>query len=285
MNEPLPFTGERFVPGTKGEIWIEHWHRYHFASRWVEGRTVLDVACGEGYGSALLARKSGSVVGVDVSPEAIAHARSAYAATPHLRFECASCAALPLAAATIDVAISFETIEHIDAQDALLDELARVVKPDGLVILSCPNRLEYRDKRGFENPFHVKELYRDELARLVEKRFPAAAWYGQRPTFFSVIAPEDGARAQGQLVEVSESDPVAASPKLSEPLYFIVVASRKASALQPVAPALSVFADRGDWVHRDYEKVMRELEITVRRAEALEKRVAELERRLAGEGK
>ena len=63
MNKPtdlavddLPFTGERFVPGTKGEIWIEHWHRYHFAARWAAGKRVLDVACGEGYGTALLAR-------------------------------------------------------------------------------------------------------------------------------------------------------------------------------------------------------------------------------------
>ena len=52
----LTFTGERFIPGTRGEIWMEHWHRYHFASRWVEGKRVLDIACGEGYGSALLAQ-------------------------------------------------------------------------------------------------------------------------------------------------------------------------------------------------------------------------------------
>ena len=49
MSGELPFTGERFVPGTPGEIWVEHWHRYHFASRWAAGRRVLDVACGEGY--------------------------------------------------------------------------------------------------------------------------------------------------------------------------------------------------------------------------------------------
>ena len=55
MND-LPFTGERFIPGAKGEIWIEHWHRYHFATRWAKGKRVLDVACGEGYGTALLAR-------------------------------------------------------------------------------------------------------------------------------------------------------------------------------------------------------------------------------------
>src|SRR5689334_20789642 len=60
MND-LPFTGERFIPGTRGEIWIEHWHRYHFASRWVAGKRVLDIACGEGYGTALLARRAAQV--------------------------------------------------------------------------------------------------------------------------------------------------------------------------------------------------------------------------------
>ena len=71
----LEFTGERFIPGTPGEIWLEHWHRYHFAARWAHGRTVLDVACGEGYGSALLARHAARVTGVDISPQAMSRTR------------------------------------------------------------------------------------------------------------------------------------------------------------------------------------------------------------------
>ena len=54
MPSDLEFTGERFIPGTAGEIWHEHWHRYHFAAPLVAGLDVLDVACGEGYGSALM---------------------------------------------------------------------------------------------------------------------------------------------------------------------------------------------------------------------------------------
>ena len=64
----LPFTGERFVPGARGEIWVEHWHRYHFAAQFARGLRVVDAACGEGYGSALLARHAASVVGADLSP-------------------------------------------------------------------------------------------------------------------------------------------------------------------------------------------------------------------------
>jgi SAM-dependent methyltransferase len=273
----VKFTGERYIPGTRGEIWIEHWHRYHFARRWCAGRAVLDVACGEGYGSALLAKDAASAIGIDISAEAIAHARAQYAFISNLRFESASCTQLPVENASIDVAVSFETIEHIAEQAQFLAELARVLRPGGLLVLSCPNRLEYRDKRAFENPFHVKELYRDELAKLVSAHFPHVAWYGQRPSFFSVIAPEAGEGAAGQLVEVDEADPSSASPRLDSPLYFMLVASRDAAMLATVPPLLSVLADRDDWVHHDYEKVMRDLTTTVARGESLERQVADRE--------
>ncbi|HEX3098682.1 MAG TPA: class I SAM-dependent methyltransferase [Usitatibacter sp.] len=258
-NDALPFTGERFVPGTPGEIWVEHWHRYHFAARWTAGKRVVDVACGEGYGSALLARGAASVTGIDVSEAAIAHARRTYADVPNLQLVRASCDALPLADASVDVAVSFETLEHIAEQAAFLDELARVLAPGGVLVLSCPNKREYSDERSHVNEFHVKELYREELAALVSARFPESDWYGQRPTFYSMIAPEAPAAAVGQVVEVEEADPVNARPALSRPLYFLVAASRERSALDAVPRALSVLADRGDWVYRDYENTYRKL--------------------------
>jgi len=277
MNGELPFTGERFVPGARGEIWVEHWHRYHFAARFAAGKRVVDAACGEGYGSALLARSAGSVVGADLSAEAVAHARQAYAGVANLSFVQAPCTALPLPDASADLFVSFETVEHIREQEAFLDEIARVLAPEGLLLLSCPNKREYSDRRGFTNEFHVKELYRDELAALVARRFGYARWYGQRPSFFSVIAPEPRSET-GHLAEVSEGDPAEACAALGEPLYFVVAASRSIGTLGMLPATLSVLADRDDWVHRDYEKVMRELTITVGRAEALEKQVAELAR-------
>src|SRR5262245_31216724 len=113
MSDELTFTGERFVPGAAGEIWYEHWHRYHFAASLVAGREVLDVACGEGYGSALLARSAAQVTGADIAPAAISHARGRYAGQPNLAFCEADCAALPFADGSFDVVVSFETIEHI----------------------------------------------------------------------------------------------------------------------------------------------------------------------------
>jgi len=260
MTGELRFTGERFIPGTPGEIWVEHWHRYHFASRWAAGRRVLDVACGEGYGSALLARHAASVVGVDIAREAVDHASATYAGVANLEFRCAPCTALPLGDATVDLAVSFETLEHIETQERFLDELARVLHPEGVLLLSCPNKLEYSDKRNYRNEFHVRELYRDELAGLVKARLPLSTWFAQRPSFFSVIAPEEPRGAHAQMVEIQEGQPSGARETLSNPLYFIVAASRSREALESVVPALSVLADREDWVHRDYEKVMRMLE-------------------------
>jgi SAM-dependent methyltransferase len=287
MSE-LAFTGERFVPGAKGEIWIEHWHRYHFAARWCAGKRVLDVACGEGYGTALLARHAAHVTGADISAEAIAHARNRYGSLANAKFVEASCTALPLDDASVDVAVSFETIEHIAAQAEFIEELARVLKPGGVLVLSCPNKLEYSDKRGFINEFHVKELYRDELEALVAARLPEVAWYGQRPSFFSVIAPESplppaagNGAATGELVEIAETEAGEATHALSRPLYFLVVASRSAASIASLPPTLSVLADRDDWVHRDYEKVMRDLEATAARGQALDATLADRERSIS----
>jgi SAM-dependent methyltransferase len=274
MSE-LEFTGERFIPGTRGEIWIEHWHRYHFASAWAAGKRVLDVACGEGYGTALLSRHAASITGVDVSDKAIAHASATYASLPNATFTCASCTDMPLPAASVDLVVSFETLEHIDAHEAFLGEIARVLAPGGVLLMSCPNKAEYSDRRGFANEYHVKELYREELEALVRSRFPATRWFAQKPTFFSVIAPE-AAPASGALVEVEETDPATASPVMAHPLYFIVAASRDAAALEAMPSTLHVLSDRGEWVHRDYEKVMGWMTQAVADRERLQKEVEAL---------
>ncbi len=259
MSGALAFTGERFIPGTPGEIWLEHWHRYHFAARWVVGKRVLDVACGEGYGSALLARTAALVTGVDISQRAVEHARAEYGRLANARFACASCTQLPLPDASVDVAISFETLEHIHEQEAFVAELSRVLAPGGVLLISCPNKVEYTDNRGFVNEFHVKELYREELRALLERHFPAQRWHGQRPTFYSVIAPEGGGPAAGQVIELAESAPAEAAGEIAKPLYFIVVAAREEASVAAIPTAVSVLSDLDDYLHRDYAKVIGEV--------------------------
>ena len=280
MSGALEFTGERFIPGVPGEIWYEHWHRYHFAAPLVAGRNVLDIACGAGYGSALLARRALHVTGADISPAAVDHARNRYASMANLEFRQADCAALSFADASFDAVVSFETIEHIAAQEAFLDEVRRVLRPGGLIILSCPNKVEYTDKRGATNEFHVRELYRDELAALIAPRFAHAAWYGQRPSFYSIVWPEQGA-ARGEIFEVAEATADAPSPGHARPLYFIVIASESTETLADIVPMVSVLADRDEWMYRDYEHVTRTLDAAHRRGNALAEQLGELTSRHA----
>ena len=247
MHSELEFTGERFLPGTPGEIAYEHWHRYAFALRHARGKRVLDAACGEGYGSALLSGVAASVVGIDIDATTVAHASGVYATRPNLRFEAGSVAALPLADGSVDVVVSFETIEHLPAADqpAMLREFARILAPDGLLIISSPNKLRYSDARNYVNPFHVRELYRDELARALSSHFPHLIWYHQTPVLASAIWGEAAGSAGtpgSAEAWVGDGRSVAAMPA-PDGIYYVVVAAKAASALPDAEPALSLFAD------------------------------------------
>jgi SAM-dependent methyltransferase len=279
VSDKLKFTGERFLPGASGEIWYEHWHRYHFAAKLVVEREVLDVACGAGYGSALLATRARHVVGADISSEAIQHAQAVYAPVPNLEFRQADCAALPFADASFDAVISFETIEHIETQEKFLDEVRRVLRPEGLFILSSPNKLEYSERRHCINPYHLRELYRDELAVLLASRFPHTTWFGQRMSFFSVVWPERQA-TEGEIFEVAEASAAEASPGHARPLYFIVAASQSADSIAAVAKPLSVLTDRGECVYADYAQAFVNEKIQWERGNALDAVVAEWQEHL-----
>ena len=183
-------TGERFVPGLDGKIALEHWHRYRLAARLVPQKDVLDVACGEGYGSAFLAGSGArSVVGIDIDAQTVLLATERYKA-PGLRFQASDCTELPLPDACMDLVVSFETIEHHNQHDKMLCEFSRVLRPDGQLLLSSPDRVVYSQQEGHQNPFHVKELDRLELLSLLEAHFPHVQLWGQRAQTVSLIARE-----------------------------------------------------------------------------------------------
>jgi SAM-dependent methyltransferase len=188
MSEKQP-TGERFLPEVGGKIALEHWHRYQLATRLVSNKAVLDIACGEGYGSAFLAQTASSVIGIDIDEETITAAQARYAA-PNLRFQTGDCTQLPLPDACMDVIVSFETIEHHDQHEAMLLEFRRVLRPEGCLLLSSPDRAVYSEKEGHQNPFHVKELDRAELLTLLGGFFPSVQLWGQRAQTVSLIARE-----------------------------------------------------------------------------------------------
>lgn len=217
------------------------------------GKRVLDAASGEGYGSFLLARDAASVVGVDVSADAIVHAQQRYARS-NLRFEAASVTALPQPDASIDLVVSFETIEHLTAQAPMLAEFRRVLAPGGVLLISSPNRSVYNEGGGIDNHFHVRELDRAELAALLAPAFPAQAWYAQRVIAQSVLWSESAASAPNAFLALA-ADAVQVSKAPAPPMYFIVVAAAAGVAL-PALPALSLFDDGELALWHDYARTL-----------------------------
>ena len=153
----MKFTGERYIPTEQGRIRLEHYHRYALVQSIVAGKDVLDLACGEGYGSASIATIASSVVGVDISNEAVAHASSQYV-KPNLKFIQGSAIDLEFEENSFDVVVSFETIEHLSEQAQMLSEIHRVLRPNGCLVISSPNRPVYSEESGVFNEHHVKEL-------------------------------------------------------------------------------------------------------------------------------
>src|SRR6202165_5378047 len=127
----MEFTGERFIPGIGGEIEYEHLHRYALCLNAVKGKAVADSASGEGYGSATLASNAKTVIGIDIDDASIDYARQRYADISNVRFEQGDCRALDLPDQSIDIVVSFETIEHIDRPEAFLREIKRILRPNG----------------------------------------------------------------------------------------------------------------------------------------------------------
>jgi SAM-dependent methyltransferase len=253
----LDFTGERFTPECVREIFYEHWHRYAWARGLVGGLDVLDCACGEGYGSRLLADTAASVTGVDVSADAIGHARRRYA-RDKLDFVESDALSLPFDDDRFDAVVSFETLEHLAEHDELLTEFRRVLRPDGFLLLSSPDRRTYSDDTGFVNEFHVRELYRDELEALLGRHFPNFRLFGQKLMFHSALwrLDEAGDGATEHLTAGDDGSVARAARPAPEPLYFLALAAADAATL-PDAPGLSLFDDRAESVYAHYNEEVR----------------------------
>jgi 2-polyprenyl-3-methyl-5-hydroxy-6-metoxy-1,4-benzoquinol methylase len=166
----LEFTGERMVPGKVDSILLrEHVARYRFALEHAEGKKVLDVACGVGYGSYILAAKARNVVGLDISKDAIDFAKLNYSA-PNMEFTVSDVLSIPFDDKSFDLIVAFEIFEHLADTQKFLNELKRVYKDGGMIILSTPNR-DY-PKSTVENPFHLKEYDLDEFTNEIRNVFP-----------------------------------------------------------------------------------------------------------------
>lgn len=240
----MEFTGERFVPSLRGDIRLEHFHRYHWCSSFASNKHVLDIASGEGYGSNLLASVADSVIGVDISPEAVAHAQSIYGDKSNLTFLHGSAAQIPLPNKSIDLVVSFETIEHHTQHEEMISEIKRVLTDDGMLIISSPNKKIYSDLAGgHHNHFHVKELYFSELASLLSSFFSSVKYLGQRATATSLLQPLepqisfDFTKIYTETCKGIEER----TPSNIEPMYYLAIATNSAQPL--ILNSTSLFSE------------------------------------------
>lgn len=169
---PLPLTGERTLPDVPEE---NYWYRrhlvvYEWIAERVRGQRVVDMACGEGYGSDVLAGQAASVVGVDANPEAHEHARLRYV-RPNLRFERDLVEGF---AEPCDVVVFLQTIEHVEDPGAILEHFKSLLSPGGVAYVSTPNLLTLAPPGAekSDNPWHVHEYRAEEFRALCEAHFP-----------------------------------------------------------------------------------------------------------------
>ncbi len=170
---------ERLSDDPTSELWGEHRARYRFAAQFVAKKRVLDVACGSGFGLRMLVDAGASaVIGVDYDASTLASIRRADSSRTLVH---ADATRLPLQSESVDVVVSFETIEHVRDACALVSEQRRVLKPGGHLVLSTPN-LEFGPPALHSgNPFHIREFAADELRTLLLDYFDDVHLYGQRP--------------------------------------------------------------------------------------------------------
>ena len=189
VSEDLRFSGERLTGEAKGQIEIEHLHRYFIARHYCRGRDALDIASGEGYGSAYLAQVAKSVVGVEIDPISVEHAKKSYD-YPNLRFQIGDARRIDLPNASVDVVVSFETLAHFFEQEAFLKEVRRVLRCDGMLIISTPDQNIYSPTSSSADPFHVRELTKDQFVSILQQNFSWVSLCLQRPLIGSVVVPE-----------------------------------------------------------------------------------------------
>lgn len=223
-SETLAFTGERFVPELHGDIELEHLHRYLQACEIAAGKVVLDIACGEGYGSAALAKKADKVYGVDIAVEAVRHAQERYSKA-NLEFMLGSCSNIPLPDASIDMVVSFETIEHHEHHELMMQEIKRVLRPTGILLISSPDKQYYSAAAGpnYSNPYHIKELYQHEFKELLGNYFKNISYFGQRIIYGSAIFAESSRTPISSYFK--EGGAINNSSGLVRPTYWIALAS------------------------------------------------------------
>jgi SAM-dependent methyltransferase len=273
----LEVTGERLLPEQqRGElVHAQHLARYRFAAQLAKGRRVLDAACGEGYGTAMLAAMGArTAVGVDIDQPTVDHARERYG----LEFAKADVAALPFEDKSFDMVVSFETLEHVSDAALAIAEFRRVLADDGVLVASTPNS----DRYLVDNEFHAREFTEQEFGELLAPHFAEVALFYQQDWLTSAVmaepalAADDGERPLPlELTKVARHAP-------GDQLFTIAVCGR-GDAPVDTAVITSIFEAQKlhEWVKRAlgaeelYWKVRGELEDWMERTYEAERQLGQ----------
>jgi 2-polyprenyl-3-methyl-5-hydroxy-6-metoxy-1,4-benzoquinol methylase len=262
LQPPLTsITGERFLPGYRdGSTELEHVHRYCVALPLATKRRVLDIACGDGYGSDLLAQVAYSVTGIDSDAQIIDAANQKYR-RDNLVFRRASVFNLPAEDACFDFVTCFETIQHVADHHKAIAELKRVITTDGILLLSTPNKEKYCVNEQ-ASKFPILKLTCSQLQSLLIEKFRYVTIHTQEMVFGSFLLPPNGAGRQMDELEFARLEPSTgaitkhpADAEINE--YFIALASdRKLPKLPPSIyggdyPSKPISAIAGGLVERD----------------------------------
>jgi SAM-dependent methyltransferase len=176
----LQLTGERTLPGIPREkYWFaRHLVAYEFAATMSSGKRVIDIGCGEGYGPSLLSVTAAEVLGIDIAPEVVAHARRTYQ-RPRLSFEVMDVNLLQVPSGSFDLAVSFQVVEHLVDECGYFAEVARVLASDGSALITTPNRLTISPGSSKPiNPFHLREYTPGEFVDVLSGHFESVEIQG-----------------------------------------------------------------------------------------------------------
>lgn len=244
----IEWTGERCVPWAPDvQVVYEHFHRYMWAARLVKGRRVLDLGSGEGFGAAILSESAAHVVGVDVDERTVEHSKLNYGGE-NLEFHVGS--ALDLSSfedGSFGAVVAFEIIEHVQDQELVLKEVARLLGDDGVLVMSTPDRRLYSEATGQHNPFHERELALEEFQELLAAHFSHVAGWGQRTVTGSHLHALEGPQREPDKAQQSDFYIERAGDEWREAgdpaaLYIVALASK---APLPDTADTSTLADCG----------------------------------------
>ena len=238
MSDALIY--ERFSPSIVHPMVLHHFHRYMTVMPVCAGKDVLDIACGTGYGAALLAQTARTVAGVDIDGPTIEACRQLYGnADGRLAYVQGSVAKIPFPDASFDMVVSFETIEHVDesTQMEFLREIRRVLRPGGLLAMSSPNKDD-----AHVNEFHVHELEEAEFKAILHANFRKCKYFKQKIVLGSLICPSDKVVGKASLYGICAEDGQMARPCEPDVESRYVIALASDGSLPTLAPSVNLDA-------------------------------------------